>query len=447
MNSLSNELLVLLLLLFVNAILALAEAAFASARRSRLRELVDEERPHADEALRVVDEPGHFLVAVRFAIIFVTVLAGVRVGGAATERLHAIITDTLWLQPVARPVTLTVVALGVTLVVVLVGELLPRRIARRNPERFALLLVRPMRYLAWVMRPFAAGLSTLAELILWPFGFRRVPAEHLVTEEEVNTLVEQGMKGGVFNESERDMVAGVLELDEMPISYLTTPRPKLVFLNLDDTDEANWRKVVSSGHSHFPVVQGNEEQVLGMVSVKAIWANHAFGVPTSLRNLVTPPLVVPETMMTSAVLEQFKLAGKHIAMVNDEFGSMVGVVTLYDVLEAIVGDIPESGRQDDPEVVKREDGSWLIDATYDIDEFKELAGLDDLPHEEETEFQTLGGFVVTHFGRIPATGDFFSFEGWRFEVVDKDRHRVDKLLVTPPPQVVAQAEADQANNI
>lgn len=432
MNSLSNELLVLLLLLLANGILALAESAFKSARRSRLRELAEEQKPHAEEALKLAEEPGRVLVAVRMAIIFATVLAGARAGGAVTERIHNIITDTLWLQPIARPVSLALVALGVTMAVVLLAELLPRRIARRHPERFAMLLVRPMRYLSIAVRPLVVGLSALAEMILWPFGYHRVPDEQTVTEEEVNTLVERGMKGGIFNETERDMVAGVLELDELPISYLTTPRPKLVFLNLDDTDEVNWRKVVASGHSHFPVVQGNEEQVLGMVSVKAIWANHAFGVPTSLRNLVTPPLVVPETMMASAVLEQFKLTGKHIAMVNDEFGSMSGVVTLYDVLEAIVGDIPESGRKDEPQVVKREDGSWLIDASYDIDEFKELTELDDLPHEEETEFQTLGGFVVTHFGRIPATGDSFVHEGWRFEVVDKDRHRIDKLLVSPP---------------
>jgi len=444
MNSIPNELLVLLLLLMVNGILALARTAFQSARRSRLRELAEEGRPHAEEALKIVDDPSRILETVRFAIIFATVLAGARAGGAVTERIHGIVTDTFWLQPIARPFSLAIVALGVTFAVVLLAEMLPRRMARKSPERFAMLLVRPMRYLSIAVRPIVAGLSAVAELILWPFGFGGVSKESLVTEEEVNTLVEQGMKGGVFNKSERDMVAGVLELDEMPISYLTTSRPKLVFLNLDDPDESNWRKVIASGHSHFPVVQGSEEQVIGMVSVKAIWANHAFGVATALRNLVTPPLVVPETMMVSAVLEQFKLSGKHIAMVNDEFGSMAGVVTLYDVLEAIVGDIPDSARRDDPEVVEREDGSWLIDATYDIDEFKELSKLDDLPHEEETEFQTLGGFVVTHFGRIPATGDSFEFEGWRFEVVDKDRHRVDKLLVTPPAIVKAPNDNDEA---
>ena len=447
MNSISNELLVLLLLLVANGIFAFARAALGAARKSRLRELADENAPHAAEVLKVLEEPGKIMTAIRFAVIFATVLAGARVGGAVTERIQIMITDTAWLQPMARPVSLTLAALAITIAVVFIAELLPRRLAQMSPERFAMLLVRPMRIMAFAVSPFVSALSALTELILWPFGLHRTPKENPVTEEEVNTLVEEGMKGGVFNESERDMVAGVLELDEMPITYLTTPRPKLVFLDLADPDETNWRKVVASGHSHFPVVHGNKEQVIGMVSVKAMWANHAFGVPTALRHLLTPPLTVPENMAASAVLEQFKRTGQHIALVNDEFGALAGVVTLYDVLEAIVGDIPEPGRQSGPEVVTRPDGSFLMDATFEIDEFKELTHLDDLPHEEETEFQTVGGFVLTHFGRIPSAGDRFELEGWRFEVMDMDRQRIDKVLVSPPIAPEKDPSEDPAGGI
>ncbi len=377
----------------------------------------------------------------------VAVLAGAFGGGVLTERLESAFVRVAWLEPIAHSLALGLVVITITLASVVLGELVPKRVALLRPEFISMMLVRPVKLLSRIVSPAVDLLTWLTELALRPFGLDRTPAESLVTEEEVNILVEQGMKGGVFNESERDMVAGVLELDEMPISYLTTPRPKLVFLDLADPNETNWRKVIASGHSHFPVVHGNKEQVIGMVSVKAIWANQAFGVPTALRNLVTPALVVPETMMASAVLEQFKITGKHIALVNDEFGSLAGVVTLYDVLEAIVGDIPESGRSDEPEATQRPDGSWLIDATYDIDEFKELSNLDDLPHEEETEFQTLGGFVVTHFGRIPTAGESFEHAGWQFEVVDMDRHRVDKLLVTPPPPEVDEAVVEDAGGI
>jgi putative hemolysin len=300
-----------------------------------------------------------------------------------------------------------------------------------------------------IVSPAVSLLTWLTELALRPFGLHNARSETPVTEEEVNILVEQGMTEGVFNESERDMVAGVLELDEMPVTYLMTPRPKLIFLDSSEPDEDNWRRVVASGHSNFPVVHGNREQVVGMVSVKAIWANNAFGVPTQMRHLLTPPLMVPETMVASQLLEKFKVTSKHVALVADEFGAVAGIVTLYDVLEAIVGDIPDPGENDEPEAKQRADGSWLIDASYDVDDLKELTDLEELPHEEETEFQTLGGFLMTQFGRIPSAGDCFDHASWRFEVLDMDRHRIDKVLVskitedTKPLKDKADEEEDQ----
>ncbi|MCF3652439.1 hemolysin family protein [Synoicihabitans lomoniglobus] len=442
MNSISNELLVLLLLLLTNGILAMAEAALIAARKSRLRELAEGGDKRAALALAEASEPARFLSTVQVGITLVAVIAGAFGGGSFADHIGELLANISWLEPYSRPLSLGIVVVGITLASVVLGELVPKRIALLKPELFAMFLVRPVRNLSRIVAPAVHLLTWLTELVLRPFGLHNAPQEAPVTEEEVNTLVEQGMTEGVFNESERDMVAGVLELDEMPIAYLMTPRPKLVFLDIAEPDETNWRKVVASGHSHFPVVHGNREQVIGMVSVKAIWANNAFGVPTQLRHLVTPPLVVPETMVSSQVLEQFKLTGKHIALVNDEFGSVAGVVTLYDVLEAIVGDIPESGRHDEPEAKQRTDGSWLIDATYDIDEFKELTGLATLPHEDETEFQTVGGFVMTHFGRIPGTGESFEHDGWRFEVVDMDRHRLDKLLVAQVPKAETDEEED-----
>lgn len=441
MHSLSHELLVLLLLLLANGLLAMAEVALISARKSRLRELADEGNSQAEAALAEATEPTRFLSTVQVGITLVAVLAGAFGSGSLTARLETTLQGLPGFASIAEPAALGVVVVGITLASVVLGELVPKRVALFRPERIAMIVVGPMRRLSQLVGPVVLLLTWLTELALRPFGMHRAPKEAPVTEEEVNILVEQGMTEGVFNESERDMVAGVLELDEMPVTYLMTPRPKLVFLDLADTDEVNWRKVVASGHSHFPVVHGNREQVLGMVSVKAIWANNAFGVPTQLRHLLTPPLVVPETMRASQILEQFKRSGKHIALVNDEFGAVAGIVSLYDLLEAIVGDIPESGRRTSPQAKQRADGSWLMDATFDIDEMKELTGLEELPHEEEAAFQTVGGFVMTHFGRIPAAGDLFDHEGWRFEVVDMDRHRIDKILVSKIPPAAAGGSA------
>jgi len=251
-----------------------------------------------------------------------------------------------------------------------------------------------------------------------------------VGDEEVRALVEQGLHAGVFQRAEKEMVEGVLALDQMPVTAMMTPRPKIVFLNIDDPEEANWRKIVTSGHSYFPVYQGNRDQVVGMVAVKALWAHSAIGLPTTLKNLLLPPLIIPTTLTVIQLLEQFKKTGKHIAIVTDEFGAVQGLVTLIDVLEAIVGDLPEQGKLNQPETKRREDGSWLIDATLSTAQLKGMLNLDvALPHEEAAEYQTVGGFVVTQLGRIPSAGDFFEWAGWRFEVMDMDRRRVDKVLV------------------
>lgn len=430
MNSISNELLVLLLLLVTNGILAMAEAALISARKSRLRELADSGNQQAASALEQALEPARFLSTVQVGITLIAVLAGAFGGGVLTERVAGFLLQFEALETVAHSLALGMVVVGITLASVVIGELVPKRIALLYSERIAMMLVRPVKTMSRVVSPAVSLLTWLTELALRPFGLHRAPADTPVTEEEVNILVEQGMTEGVFNESERDMVAGVLELDEMPVTYLMTPRPKLVFLDSAEPDEDNWRRVVASGHSNFPVVHGNREQVVGMISVKAIWANNAFGVPTQMRHLLTPPLIVPETMKASHLLEQFKVTSKHVALVADEFGAVAGIVTLYDVLEAIVGDIPDPGETDEPEATQRSDGSWLIDATYDVDDLKELTKLEDLPHEEETEYQTIGGFLMTQFGRIPKAGDCFDFATWRFEVLDMDRHRIDKVLVS-----------------
>jgi len=252
--------------------------------------------------------------------------------------------------------------------------------------------------------------------------------------DEVRALVEKGLHAGVFQRAEKEMVEGVLALDQLRVTTLMTPRPKIVFLNVDDPEEANWRKIVTSGHSYFPVYQGHRDQIVGMVAVKALWAHSAIGLPTALKNLLVRPLLVPETMTAIQLLERFKKTGKHIAIITDEFGAVQGLVTLIDVFEAIVGDLPEAGRSSKPEAKPREDGAWTIDATLPVGELKTLLSLEAaLPHERAAEFQTVGGFVVTQLGRIPSAGDHFDCLGWRFEVAEMDRRRVDKVVVSRIP--------------
>jgi putative hemolysin len=440
MSDISTELLILFLLLLANGVFAMAEIAVVSARKARLKHLADEGDARANAALLLANEPTRFLSAVQVGISLIGVLAGASTGASLAAKLTPVIARIPGIEESANEVALALVVIGITLCSVIIGELVPKRLGLTNPERVAMTLGPLVNTFAKIVSPVVSLLTFSTESFLKLFGVKP-QKEAPVTEEEVNILIEQGLHAGVFNKTETDMVAGVLELDQLPVTALMTPRPKIVFINLDDPEEASWRKIVASGHSYFPVYQGNRDQVVGMVSVKALWAHSAIGLTTNLKNLLVQPLVVPETMNAIQLLEAFKKSGKHIALVSDEFGAIQGLVTLIDVLEAIVGDLPAQGRRQATAMKQREDGSWLVDATLGTDELKTLLQVDELPHEEEADFQTLGGFVMTHFGRIPTAGDFFDHGGWRFEVVDMDRHRVDKMLISKTPAPAALEKA------
>jgi len=434
MSGYSTVLLIVGLLLLVNGLLATAEVALVSARKARLRQLAAEGDERAQAALKLGKEPRRFLSTVQAGITLGCILADAIGGSSVAAPAEAWLGRFPELVRWAHPIALGGVVALITLFAVILGELVPKRIALSNPERMARLVARPLQALARVVAPVINLISAATDLVLKPFGLTR-RLEAPVTDEEVSILIEQGLQAGVFHKAEKEMVEGVLGLDQLPVTAIMTPRPKIVFLNIDDGEEVNWRKIVASGHSHFPVYQTNRDQVLGMVAVKALWAHSAIGIPTSLKNLLIPPLVVPETMNCIQLLESFKKSGRHTALVADEFGGIQGMVTLIDVLEAIVGDLPALGQRDQPEARQREDGSWLIDATLATGELKATLGIATLPQETQADYQTVGGMVMTQFGRIPAAGDHFAWGGWRFEVVDMDRHRVDKVLVSrlPPP--------------
>ena len=442
MLSVPTELLVIFLLVLANGILAMAETAVVSARKARLRELAAKNDIGAAQALALADHPTRFLALVQFWLTLSGMIAGVLGGAKLAGQIAEAVARVPALEPYANAIGFLLVTLGLSAFMLLFGELVPKRIGRAHPERVASLLAGTMRALAWLAAPFLRVLELATDGVTKLIRLRTRPAAEAVGEDEVRALVEQGLHAGVFQRAEKEMVEGVLALDQMPVTALMTPKPKIVFLNIDDTEEVNWRKIVTSGHSYFPVYQNSRDQIVGMVPVKALWAHSAIGLPTTLRNLLLPPLIVPDTLTAIQLLEHFKKSGKHIAIITDEFGGVQGLVTLIDVLEAIVGDLPSQGHRNQPEAKRRDDGSWLMDASLSTGELKQLLGLDvDLPHEEAAEFQTLGGFVVTQFGRIPSAGEHFDWAGWRFEVMDMDRRRVDKVLVSKVPAAAEAASA------
>ena len=441
MSGISNELLILFCLLCANGVFAMAEIAVVSVRKARLKSLAEEGHKRAQITLEIAQQPTRFLSTIQVGITLIGILAGAVGGASLTEQLVPVLQTFEPIAAYARTIAVGLVVLGITLASVIIGELIPKRVGLAHPEAVSLILTPAINRFSRLVSPVVSFLTFVTEGLLKLVGFKAPAHESPVSEEEVNILIQQGLHAGVFNKTETEMVAGVLELDQLSVTALMTPRPKIVFLNVDDPDEVNWRKIVASGHSYFPVFQSNRDNVIGMVAVKALWAHSAIGLPTGLKNLLVPPLVVPETMNAIQLLEAFKKASKHIALVTDEFGAIQGVVTLIDVLEAIVGDLPSMGSRSSPAAKQREDGSWLIDATLSAEDLKTLLNLDELPDEDRADFQTVGGFMVTRLGRIPSAGDYFEFDGWRFEVVDMDRHRVDKVLVAkvPPPAAVQKA--------
>lgn len=433
--SISTELAILALLVIANGLLAAAETAVVSSRRGPLRKAAKSGSQGASKALSLSENPSSFLSLVQFWLTLTGTMAGV-LGGAELaldleRKLESLGCPISW----AAPLSFTSVIVGLSGFVFLFGELVPKRLALAYPEKTAARLAGVVGALSWLASPLLKFFSLTSEYLARLVGAKPRTAAESVGEDEVRALVEKGLHAGVFHRAEKEMVDRVLAMDHLAVTALMTPRPKIVFLNIDDPEEVNWRKIVTSGHSYFPVYQGSRDQVVGMAAVKAIWANSAIGLPAKLRDLVTPHLAVPERMTAIHLLEQFKKTGRHMAIVVDEFGNVRGLVTLIDVLEAIVGDIPDGGAKAQPSAKQRADGTWLVDATLGADELKALLKLEqDLPREGEAAFQTLGGFVVAQLGHIPKEAETFDWAGWRFEVIDMDRLRVDKVLITRAPQ-------------
>jgi putative hemolysin len=430
MKGSATEIFIIFLLLLANGLFAMAEIAVVSSRKGRLKKLADEGSAKAKAALALALEPTRFLSTVQIGITLVGILAGAYGGATYADKVAAMVARLPALEPYSHAIGLFLVVGAITYFTLVFGELVPKRAALNNPERKAMLVAGPMNAVSRLASPFVWLLTFSTNLVLKVLGLNREP-EVPPSEEEVSHLIEQGTTAGVFHKSERAMVEGVLRLDERPVTDIMTRRNRVVWLNIADPDEVNWRKIVASGHSHFPVYEGTRDNVLGLVAVKALWANAAIGLESRLRNHLTPPLFVPETINAVQLLETFKKSGKHLALVTDEFGGIQGLVSLIDVMEAIVGDLPEPGDRRGPDAAQREDGSWLVDGAMAVADLQRRFILGPLPRENEEAYATLGGFVLDRLGHIPRPGEAFAWGGWRFEVMDMDRNRVDKVLVAP----------------
>jgi putative hemolysin len=423
-----TEILLIVLLALFNGVLAMSEIALVSARKVRLRKRAEAGDRGAQAALELAGSPGRFLSTVQIGITLVGILAGAFGGATLSEELAVRIAQVPRLAPYRDAIAFSVVVAGITYLSLVLGELVPKQFALTAPEKIASVLARPLRLLSKVSAPAVFVLDGSTRLILRLLG-TRPSDEPPITEEELRHLLKLGTRAGVFEEGEQEIVARVLRLGERRIGELVTPRRSMVALDVDDPPDVNWSKIAASGHFYFPVYEGTPDRVLGLVSVKDLWAGAVAGETPDLRSLLQEPVYLPEGVSALRGLERLRETGSHLALVLDEYGGVEGLVTLHDILRAIVGELPTPQQQAEPMAVRREDGSWLLDGRLSVSDLREHLGISSADDADMEEFQTLGGFVMGQIGYVPETGDAFDWGGFRFEVIDMDDRRVDKVLV------------------
>lgn len=426
------DILLLLLLIVLNAVFAMSEMAVVSSRKARLQRMADDGFPGARSAMGLNEEPSGFLSTVQVGITTIGILSGVVGEGLLAAPIAAWLSQFSLVEPYAKGVSVALVVVVITYLSVVIGELVPKRLALLAPERIASVISRPMIWLSGVTRPLVIALSSSSNLILRLFGARRTD-EPPVTDDEIKVLMEQGAEAGVFHQSEQAIVSNVLRLDEQRIGAIMTPRMDILAVDLDDEPESVRLQVADSAHSRIVVCRGGLEHILGVLRVGDLLKPALQGLPLDVEKHVSPPLYVPETISTTQLLESFRRERVQLALVVDEYGDLQGLVSLTDVLTSIVGDLPERDDTSEDDVVRRDDGSWLIDGSVGLERLKAVLEIDELPDEEDHNFHTVGGFAMHSLGRIPSVADHFEAIGFRFEVVDMDRNRVDKMLVARLP--------------
>jgi len=427
------QFLILLALLALNGLFAMAELAIVSSRRIRLKQMAEKGSKGAKAALRLMEEPTRFLSTVQIGITLIGVLAGVYSGANFAGPLSEWLARIPWLADYAETVAYVLVVMGVTYLSLIIGELVPKRWALGHPEGIAVALAPPMQWVAKVSAPLVWLLQRSTDLVLKLLGKGR-SAKHHVTEDDVRAMIAEGTREGVFHHEEHRMIEGVLKLADRNVRSIMIPRGDILWIDVEDSRETIWNAVRASGHSRYLVCRDELDELIGVATVTDLleWIREPSGPELAQRTVA--PLVVQETTNVLRLVELFREAAVHLAVVVDEHGSIEGIVTATDVLEAIAGEIPELGDTDLPEAVRRSDDSWLLDGRLAIDEVERLLGRNDMRSGDD--YTTIAGFVLAQLGRLPVTADSFEWKGLRFEVVDMDDRRIDKLLVQRLPAQV-----------
>lgn len=439
------EVIVLFGLIALNGLFAMSEIALVTARRARLQVLVEEGDSGAAAAMALNTEPTRFLSTIQVGITSIGITSGI-VGEAAfaTPLSEWLIGMGVDAGRASLGATVLVVVV-ITYISIVIGELVPKRLGQIWPETVARLVARPIGWLAIATRPFVRLLSSSTDLLLRLLGVRATSGAG-VTEEEIHALIQEGSDHGVIDEQERAMVRNVFRLDDRQIASLMTPRSDITYIDLEDSPADNLNKVVESQHSRFPVCRGGMRDVIGIISASSLLQQTIRGQAPDFSKGLAAVAYVPESLTGMELLETFRSSTSHLALVVDEYGEIQGLVTLQDLLEAITGEFnPPS--VEDAWAVQRQDGSWLLDGLIPVPELKDRLGFASAPEEALGRYNTLSGMVMLLLGRVPRTADVAEWQGWRFEIVDMDKHRIDKVLASRLPDNARGDDADRSNAV
>ena len=423
----SGGLIAIAILLLLNGVLAMAETALLSVRKTRLQNQFNKGDARAGLVLKLTENPNQFLSVIQIGITSIDLLIGALTGATLGAWINMELDKFPALSAYSDVISIVIGVLPITYLSLVLGELVPKRLALRDPEGVSEMVAGSMSFFSVLFSPIVKLLSFSTETILKLLGVK-ASEEPPFTEEELHLLIDQGTQAGVFEESEQDMVEGIFSLGDSRVYSLMTPRTDLVWLDITDSIEDIRQKIADCPYSRFPVRQDSLETIIGIVKSRDLLVESLSGNEIDLKALLKPAYFIPETMFASRALELFKEKNTELLLVIDEFGGLQGLLTINDILEEIVGAM----EFEEPQATQRQDGSWLLDGMLEVDEFKDLFDFTTLPHEDE--YETLSGFVMTLLGRVPTASDNFEWNNFRFEVMDMDGRRVDKVLVTTLPK-------------
>jgi putative hemolysin len=421
------ELTVTFVLIVINGLLAMAELAIVSSRPSRLQTFVERNVRGSRRAMALASDPGKFLSTVQIGITLVGVLSGAFSGATLGFRLSQWLASVGFPSGLAEPAGVGIVVALITYFSLIVGELVPKQIALRNPEVVAVRVAPAMTFIATISSPLVRLLDASGRAVLFLLG-QSDEAKETVSEDEIHSLIREAETAGVLEPGEKEMIAGVMRLADRPVGAVMTPRHEVDMIDLDGGDDEIKATLLRSPHSRMPAHRDNKDEPVGILQARDVLAAYLASPSPDIGSLVIAAPSVPASLDARDVIAILRASPVHMGLVYDEYGSFEGVVTTADILEAIVGGFSTSEGPPEPAAVKRDDGSWLISGWMPLDEFAERLSVE-LP--EDTAYHTVAGFMLQEFGTLPNVGDHFTLDKWRYEVVDMDGRRIDKILATP----------------